>query len=74
MARAMMSDEPPGGYGTMMCIGLLGQAWASAAGAQRVAAHSAASTARVLRIIVVSLRRGAWTEALQRLVISHRTT
>ena len=30
MTRAMMSDEPPGGYGTMILIGLLGQACAPA--------------------------------------------
>ena len=58
MARAMMSDEPPGGYGTMMRIGLLGQAWAMR-GRRRHEAPNRPPGRPASRIIEISWRDSA---------------
>src|SRR5436190_16228383 len=72
MARAMMSDEPPGGYGTMILMGLPGihsAFWAQAAACTKGNAAAAAN----------SLRRGAcmavspWVRRLMGPGKSHHT-
>ena len=58
----MMSDEPPGVYGTMIRIGLAGQVWASAAGAARARAKPATRARRTscfMRVSMVVVQPGA---------------
>ena len=59
MARAMMSDEPPGGYGTMMRTVLLGHACAcTAQAANKVSAATARRAMGAMRAGVMSVSLG----------------
>ena len=49
--RAIWSVNPPGGYGTMIRIGLLGQAFCASSGAQTLLAAAATATLKRRRLM-----------------------
>jgi len=62
MARAMMSDEPPGGYGTTMRIGLDGQV---------CAATGKAAASRVMRVSRLRFKQVSGSKLIRNGAVAH---